>query len=46
MLDEPQVGVLAAEITKALAQCSGHPIEEATLQGSDCALSLPSPTEQ
>jgi thioesterase domain-containing protein len=44
MLDEPQVSVLAAEITKALARCSGHPIEEATSQGSDSALSLPSLT--
>ena len=44
MLDEPQVGVLAAEITKALARCSGHQIEEATSQGSDSELSLPSLT--
>jgi amino acid adenylation domain-containing protein len=43
MVDEPQVGVLAAEITKALARCSAHPILEATPQGSESALTLPSP---
>jgi phthiocerol/phenolphthiocerol synthesis type-I polyketide synthase D len=45
MLDEPQVDVLAAEITKALARCSAHPIQEATSQGSDSALSLRSPMD-
>jgi hypothetical protein len=43
MLDEPQVGVLAAEITKALARCSAHPVQKETSQGSDSAFSLPSP---
>jgi amino acid adenylation domain-containing protein len=37
MLDEPQVGVLAAEITKALARSSADPTQEATSQGSDSA---------
>jgi len=42
-LDEPQVGALAAEITKAFARCSAHLIQEATPQDSDDVLSLPSP---
>ncbi|MBV8846377.1 MAG: amino acid adenylation domain-containing protein [Bryobacterales bacterium] len=43
MLDEPHVAVLAAEITKALAPSSAHPIQEVRSEGSHSALSLPSP---